>query len=343
MSDFNINHITGKQGQQGTVLAGVTTVSSTGSMRIPSGPTEQRGGRGRGIFAGQVQPTAKTIDYIEIATTGNSADFGDLRRDKQACSATASSTRGVVFGGYSSPSYYSDIDYITISSSGGASTFGDLMISRAWSAAASDGNRGVIAGSWPGPSMIEFVTIATTSDGSKFGDLTNMAKPGNLGSTMEIEGGCESPTRGIFGGGAFGTPATTAVNIIQYVTIQTLGDSIDFGDLTRLAYGTTACSSTTRGIFMGGRTPTTQDVIDYITIATLGNATDFGNLLGNMRDMSAVSNTTRGVGAGGLDPNATNVMQYVTIASTGNATDFGDLSSVRGQMGGCSDVHGGLG
>ena len=37
MADFNINHITGKQGQQGTVLAGVTTVSSTGAMRIPSG------------------------------------------------------------------------------------------------------------------------------------------------------------------------------------------------------------------------------------------------------------------------------------------------------------------
>ena len=50
MADFNVNRITGKQGPQGTVLAGVTTVSSTGSMRIPSGPTEQRGGRGRGIL-----------------------------------------------------------------------------------------------------------------------------------------------------------------------------------------------------------------------------------------------------------------------------------------------------
>ena len=39
MADFNVNHITGKQGQQGTVLAGVTTMSSTGSMRIPSGAT----------------------------------------------------------------------------------------------------------------------------------------------------------------------------------------------------------------------------------------------------------------------------------------------------------------
>ena len=79
MSDFNINHITGKQGHQGTVLAGVTTVSSTGSMRIPSGPTAYRGNSGRGIFSGGVEPNSvKNIDYINIATTGNATDFGDL-------------------------------------------------------------------------------------------------------------------------------------------------------------------------------------------------------------------------------------------------------------------------
>ena len=58
MADFNINHITGKQGQQGTVLAGVTTVTSTGSMRIPSGPTAYRGNSGRGIFSGGVDPNS---------------------------------------------------------------------------------------------------------------------------------------------------------------------------------------------------------------------------------------------------------------------------------------------
>ena len=82
MADFNVNHITGKKGQQGTVLAGVTTVSSTGSMRIPSGPSEQRGGRGRGLIAGGYNGSAQvnTINYITIATTGNSVDFGDLSR-----------------------------------------------------------------------------------------------------------------------------------------------------------------------------------------------------------------------------------------------------------------------
>ena len=37
MADFNINHITGKHGSQGPTIAGITTVSSTGAMRIPNG------------------------------------------------------------------------------------------------------------------------------------------------------------------------------------------------------------------------------------------------------------------------------------------------------------------
>ena len=65
------------------------------------------GGRGRGIFAGQ-DPSADSIDKIDIATNGNATDFGNLTRSKQAVSATASATRGVVFGGYASPSYYDD-------------------------------------------------------------------------------------------------------------------------------------------------------------------------------------------------------------------------------------------
>ena len=39
MADFKVNHITNKNGEQGPIIAGVTTVSSTGAMRIPSGAT----------------------------------------------------------------------------------------------------------------------------------------------------------------------------------------------------------------------------------------------------------------------------------------------------------------
>ena len=90
MSDFKINSIATKQGQHGPVIAGVSTVNSTGCMKIPSGPTENRGGRGRAIFCGGYTPSiVNTIDTVEIATTGNATDFGDLtqkRRFLQGCS-----------------------------------------------------------------------------------------------------------------------------------------------------------------------------------------------------------------------------------------------------------------
>ena len=46
MADFNVNHITSKDGRSGTSFVGVTTMSSTGSMRIPSGGTGSAYGSG---------------------------------------------------------------------------------------------------------------------------------------------------------------------------------------------------------------------------------------------------------------------------------------------------------
>ena len=354
MSDLKINNITDRTGSCGPTIAGVSTVSTTGSFVVPVGATEFRGGRGRGIFSGgrdaPATPTAvSSIDYIEIATTGNSVSFGTLTRQGQACSSAASSTRSVTFGGRVAPAYFTTIDYVTISSSGGASDFGDLINERGWTGACGDNIRGIVAGGWAAPSMIEYVNIATTGNSREFGHLTQMSfETGNPGPGLQLIGGCASPTRGIFVAGAYSTyPGSQEVNIIQYITIQTLGDSIDFGDCTRLSYGTTASSNSTRGVFYGGRTPTEVNTIDYITIATVGNATDFGDLTAVRYDCAAVASSTRGVAAGGLGSGASsataNTIQYVTIASTGNAIDFGDMTRSNSQMAGSSDSHGGLG
>jgi len=344
MSDIKVNNITNRDGNGGPVIAGVSTVATSAFIIMPSGDTAIRGaGSGRGVFAGQ-DPSADSIDMIEIASTGNATDFGDLTRGKQATSGTASASRGVVFGGYASPSYYTDIDYITVSSGGGANDFGDLPTARGWSAACGDGIRGLVAGSWPGPAAVDFVNIATTGDASNFGEL--VVRPDSQGGTAvghEITGGCSSPTRGIFGGGAHGTPSTTPVNVIQFISIQSGGNSVKFGELNKLSYGVTASSNSTRGLFYGGRTPSAHDVIDFITIATEGNATDFGNLSDSKFDCSACASSTRGVVAGGRTPSYLNIIEFVTISSTGNVSDFGDLTSTRSQMGGFSDVHGGLG
>ena len=80
MSELRINNITDRSGSCGPIIAGVSTVSSTSHMVVPSGPTEMRGGRGRGITGGGfVSPSSQNVmDFIEIASTGNAQDFGDL-------------------------------------------------------------------------------------------------------------------------------------------------------------------------------------------------------------------------------------------------------------------------
>ena len=79
MSTLRINNITDRLGQSGTEVVGVCTVTSTGAFRIASGDSAHRGGRGRGVFAGGIDPAfVTTMDYIEIPSTGNAVDFGDI-------------------------------------------------------------------------------------------------------------------------------------------------------------------------------------------------------------------------------------------------------------------------
>ena len=78
MSEFKVNTITNRDGSHGPQICGITTFGSSG-MQLPSGPTEFRGGRGRGVVAGGYNPYTDTINKFEIATTGNAIDFGNLQ------------------------------------------------------------------------------------------------------------------------------------------------------------------------------------------------------------------------------------------------------------------------
>ena len=332
MSDFRIDKITNRDGSAGTQIAGISTFSGTSGMQLPAGPTEYRGGRGRGLFGSGANPSAiNVIDMIEIATTANSTDFGDDNLVRQeGYAAFASPTRGVFGGGYISPGVNTkDIAYVTISSQGGVSDFGNLDVAQSRNVGLSDSTRGISAGGAdPTSNIISYVTIASTGDSTDYGDLTVI----RYGS-----GACASPTRGLIAGG---NPNT---NIIDYITIQTKGNAEDFGDLTDDPNHLVGCSNSTRGLFGGGQNPSNVDVIAYVTIATLGNAIDFGNLNNAVDYLGACASATRGVFGGGKTSVYINVIEYVTIANTGNATDFGDLTVNRRFCMGLSDVHGGLG
>ncbi len=339
MSDLKINNITDRTGDSGPVIAGVSTVTSTGSFTVPVGPQAYRGGRGRMIIAGG---SGVTMNYLTIATTGNASDFGDLNLYYAQVTALASSTRGVISGGSgpTAPSGTTSISYTTISSQGGVADFGTLTCgTRTSQAPMSDGVRGLFAGGYnsgtnASTNNIEMVTIASTGDTTDWGDF------GYKWGTAA--GGFASPTRGIVFGG---DPET---NTIEYVTIATQGEGgKNFGDLITATKRATGASNSTRGVTFGGRSPgsTYVNTIEYITIATLGNASNFGDLTAVTAESAPGSSSTRAISAGGENGSAAvNIIQYVTIATTGNATDFGDLTALAGNLpGGCTDVHGGLG
>ena len=146
--------------------------------------------------------------------------------------------------------------------------------------------------------------------------------------------------RGVFGGGeiSFGSYDID----INYVTISTTGNALDFGDLTQARGKITSFSSSTRGVWAQGEltpaSPGSSNVIDYVTISSTGNAADFGDLQQATNRGVALSNATRGIISGGTPTN----LQYVTIASTGNAITFGDFTTNRSDLAGFSSSTRGI-
>ena len=350
MSDFKVNSIATKQGQHGPVIAGVSTVNSTGCMKIPSGPTGHRGGRGRLVFGGGYYPSPHadlgTMDFVEISTLGNAVDFGDLSIARAALQCGSSGTRGLFAGGThpGRPSTgQTQIDYITFQSGGGVGDFGDMsFIGTHKGAGISNGVRGVFCGGYEGNSpyhmlpTCQFVTIATTGNSAFFGELTQPA---------QTDASVSDRTRGCITGMEIGNnPSTTLINNIEFLTTATLGNAQDFGDLTLARRCSNGCSSsTTRGLFYSGSPGPGphRNTIDFITIQSKGDATDFGDMstFGNVGGAVHGSNLTRSVNHQSGDGN---VIEFVTIATTGNTSDFGDMTNGRAPAGAIDNSNGSI-
>ena len=301
----------------------------------------------RGVFQGGISPSeTDTVDYINISTTGNAIDFGNLSTTRRLGAAFASSTRVFTFGGFDGSNATTEIEFFVFSSTGNAIDFGSAIDNATRSnAGAANATRGLsFGGVAPKGDDIDYITMASNgSSVNKFG--TPITSPG---STITQGYGTASPTRAIIGGGE--TPGR--INTIQFVTISTLGNAQDFGDLTAAISGVSAFGNATRGIFGGGEvSPNFLTTMQSVNFASTGNATTFGELLqsGGLRQQGSASSPTRGVFAGGSNdtPASSTVydhIQYVNIDTEGDAVDFGDLSAGRWQImnGTTSNAHGGL-
>ena len=320
-----------------------------------AGSGESRGGTGtRGMVAGGYDSsnTIDDIEYITISTLGNGVKFGDLtlglRRDMASAS---SSTRAVFAGGGNvdgSAGQTANIEFATFASTGNTTDFGaDLTVAKRNFGSSSNSTRALFAGGYTSSptntdfASIDYITMASTGVAAQdFGDLHREQKDSNSVS---------SSVRALFAGGGT-VPGGSQTNAIDYVTISSLGNGQDFGDLISgsATMGVTPVGNSTRGIFAGALLSSTlSNVIQFVTITSTGDSQDFGDLIETRMNGGGCSSSTRGViysgsASGGGDRRG---IEYITISTTGNGIDFGDTftSGGLGLLGnGCSNGHGGL-
>ena len=309
------------------------------------------------------------IDYVDIASTGNASDFGELYNDGQkrdlGC-AGSNGSRALNYGGFrrdrynNAETYVNEIEYITLTSTGNGSDFGNLSEYCFNQGGLSSQTRGIAfigrySNNQTNPAgrsdKIEYVTISSTGNSTDFGDSSEQTT--DTGATG-------SATRGVY---AAGVQAGQNAKIMEYITIASAGNSSSFGTLntsySRVTIFSGVASSETRGLFMGGvmsdgsnppGSPVSDalygrtDTVEYITIGSTGNGTDFGNLSSFRYIGGQTSSRTRALAMGGGDYEgaAVNIIEYFTIGSTGNATDFGDLTEKKIEFPANSGAHGGV-
>jgi len=82
-------------------------------------------------------------------------------------------------------------------------------------------------------------------------------------------------------------------NQIEFITLATLGNAQDFGDLTlsNQGSGSGGLASPTRAVFA----VSSQTNVDYVQIMTLGDAVDFGDLSVSRSQMYSASNAHGGL------------------------------------------------
>jgi len=348
MSRLNVGNLFNENEDGAPVVSGISTFSSPHYFVPPSGSTAERPqSPGEGMI--RFNTDSGSLEYYrgthwENIIVNNNDLGGGLNGIGTTNSPQGTGTRAIFCNGDNggSPNGATNhIDYITIPTFGNAQDFGDSNTATSTcGGACSDGVKAVFAGGYGTGSTrintIQFVIMSSTGEVGDFGDLRG-GDAGKRANCMALS----NSTRGIFAGGTM-IPAPNATNAIDYITIQSNGDSQDFGDISAGAVsgGGGAMSSSTRGILcIGFISPARVNTVEYITISSTGNSQEFGDLTQAKNGNASFSNSTRGVTCGGEAPGDTNTIEFLTIASTGNGQDFGDLSNgavTNNQGGGAS-------
>lgn len=349
MSEIRVDSLSNESSTGGPVLSGITEFSGQQYFIPPKGTTEERPSD---CPPGSIRFNTSTahLEYfngnIWLEFEASSEHVG-VSTFASGISARGTGTRAIFCNGHDGSDGTDHIDYITISTFGNAADFGDSNTPTGTAGAAcSDNVKAVFAGGYAISgngriNTIQFVIMSSTGAVGDFGDLRG-GDAGRRGNCMALS----NSTRGIFAGGSM-HPSPNKTNAIDLITIQSNGNSTDFGDISagNANAGGGAMSSSVRGVLcIGFISPSRVNTVEYITISTTGNSQEFGDLTQAKNGNASFSNSTRGVTCGGEAPGDTNTIEFLTIASTGNGQDFGDLTNVvsNNQGGGASSATRGV-
>ena len=295
-----------------TFTSGPQHLTVTDTFTLPSGDTNSR----------ELKPTAGSLRFNQdFATlefyTGN--NWATVNTFTEIQNSPGNRGRAV----FSSAGGDMILDFVNISSLGNARAFGALSNPRASTYGCASETRGLWGGGATptGQDVIDYITIASEGNAVDFGNLTEARKEPCSTS---------SSTRGMWCGGYAPSSPFPRTNTIQYVEIATLGNALDFGDITSIQVSQGAAASPTRAIFSGGYTAPHQ--YDMVTIASTGNAVRFGDMAAVRARHDGCSNGTRAVFGGGRSGGGFQIegkLEYITIASEGNGIEFGNLLSSR--------------
>ena len=247
-----------------------------GDLTTNKSNTSSTASRTRGLLMGGSNPNASpetftnTMDFWSMSSSGNASDFGDLTSKASYVAATGNQTRAIRLGGTGPTPRQNIMDYVQIAHTGNAIDFGDAHNGGGGTSNITNSVRAINCGNlYPnnGYNKLETFNISTTGNGIYFGDL------GRVGNSEGMSGGGNA-VRGLFAGGYIYPSGQTS--IIEYINISSLGNSINFGNLTvAKSLGDSGASNSTRAVFGAGDTGT--NVLEYINIMTTGDAVDFGD------------------------------------------------------------------
>ena len=220
------------------------------------------GGDGhRGLLSVGGNPGPITdMNWINFASKGDAVDFGETEATNENAQGTSDGNRGVWYEGTAAPGV--DIFYVSLQTASNAIDFGgNRTVGDYGAGCCGDANRAVWMSDFSNMDVIDYITIGNQgSNATDFGEA-------NLDE--HYKSGGSNGYRGVFMAGG-------ADNGMEYVTIQTAGIGIDFGNLTAQCVQPSVFSDGSRQICANGFGTQSPMGMDFINIGTLGNAADHG-------------------------------------------------------------------